>query len=484
MSHKGKERELLLSALVPGKPTPTRAWTPLFLLALAIAGIIIAVAVYLTPKPADDPELVEKLKREMNLELPESSLAVNFPAATIALPTQPATIADQSLFESLTKLADGIVEALPNEPAAFHSAALIQSELKQTVKAESLWRECLSKRPTQPGPFVAYADLLMKLGRTDEAAELLEKNWSQLAAWPAAAQVRAKVMDQLGEPEEAVKLLESSLRSNPDFVDNWLDLGQLQNQLQQYAAAEQSLRTAVAMGMPANETLIFALSTAVGRQNRTDEAQKLREKFQELKKTSADPSGNRFQDAYSAALRQIAARAYLNAAALYNELGKTQQSETMVMQLLNLDPEHVTGLMTLSALLRRTGRMSDALVIQQRILELEPDNPLNVINLASVMIAMGQLEQAESKLKDAAERSRPDSGLFQAELAQLYMTLKRFDEARSFARQAAERQPSRDHYTLLAAACKELDDKGGLFEAISAIEQMDRARSSAAGPQP
>ncbi len=151
-------------------------------------------------------------------------------------------------------------------------------------------------------------------------------------------------MDQMGEPEEAVKLLESSLRSNPEFVDNWLDLGQLQNQLQQYAAAEKSLRTAVAMGMTANETLIFALSTAVGRQNRADEAQQLREKFQGIEgKTSADPSGNRFQDAYSTALRQIAARAFVNAATLYNELGKRNSPEQMVMRLLNLDPRSRDG---------------------------------------------------------------------------------------------------------------------------------------------
>ncbi len=118
--------------------------------------------------------------------------------------------------------------------------------------------------------------------------------------------------------------------------------------------------------------------------------------------------------------------------------------------------------------------------MQQRILELEPENPLNVINLASVMLSMGQLEQAEALLKEAASQSRPDSGLLQAELAQLYMNLKRYEEARSFARQAAERQPTRDHFTLLAAVCKALDDKGGLFEAISAIEQMDRARGTVA----
>ncbi len=480
--HQGKDRELL-SALVPGKPTPARAWTPLLIIALSIAAAVIAVVVYLTPKPVDDPELIAQLKKELNLQLPESApQPPSFPPASLVLPTQPQSITDEKLFESLTKLADSLLSDLPNDPASLHNAALIFSELKQTSKAESLWKSCLAKRPTQPGPYIGLADLLMKLGRTDEAADLLEKNWSQLAAWPSAAQIRAKVLDQLGEPEQAVKLLESSLRSNPEVVDNWLELGQLQNQLQLYTDAEKSLRTAVALGMTANETLIFALSTAVGRQNRADEAKKLLEKFQELKKTGADPSGNRFQDAYSSALRKIATRAYVNAASLYSELNKPQQAEQTVMQLLALDPDHVTGLMTLSTILRRGGRLPDALMVQQRILQLEPDNPLNVINLASVMIDMGELAQAEEILKRAAEQARPDSGLLQAELAQIYMALRRYDEARSYARQAAQRQPTREHFTLLATACKALDDKGGLFEAISTIEQMDRARMAQIPP--
>jgi predicted Zn-dependent protease len=314
----------------------------------------------------------------------------------------------------------------------------------------------------------------MTIGRSQEAAKLLEDHWSQLAAWPDAVHIRARVLDQLGEPEQAVTLLKSSLRVHPEVADNWLELGQLQNQLRQYAQAESSLRTAVGLGMTANETLIFALSTSVGRQNRTEEATKLRELFQELKKTSADPSGNRFQDAYSSALRKIAARAMLNTAALYTELGNTQRAEQIVMQLLALDPNHVTALMTLSAILRRTDRLPDAFNVQKRVLELEPGNPLNVINLASVMIDLGSLSDAEALLKDAATKSPPNAGLLHAELARVYLNLERFAEARTFARQAVDRQPIKNHYTLLAAACKALDDKGGLFEAVSAIERLER----------
>ncbi len=471
----------MLAALTPGKSTPARAWSALFGVALVLAALIIGIVVYFTPKPADDPELVAKLAKELKLEVgkADDTPGIAYPPASLVLPLQPSSLTDEQLFQLVAKLADGLLQTLPSDPAALHSAALIHSELKQTAKAETLWQSCLAKHPTAAGPYVAFADLLMKVGRTEQAAELLEQNWSLLAASPAAVQMRAKVLDQLGQPEEAVKLLESSLRAQPNAVDNWLELGQLQNQLQLYPEAENSLRTAVALGMTANETLLFALSTAVSRQNRPEEARKLLEVFQELKKSNADPSGNRFQEAYSTALRKIAARAFMNAAALMKESNKPKEAEQYVMQLLSIDPEHVSGLMTLSALLRQSGRLPDAVLVQKRILELEPDNPLNIVNLASVLGEMGELNDAEALLKEAAQRSRPDLGLFHAELARMYLNLKRYEDARTYARQAAQRQPLQEHFALLAAACKALDDKGGLFEAISGMEQLNRPQSVA-----
>ena len=72
----------LLEAAKPGTPIPGNAWTPLFVVAMAVAAVIIGVVVWLTPKPPDDPEIVNALKAEMQLDGVATTLPEAAPVAT------------------------------------------------------------------------------------------------------------------------------------------------------------------------------------------------------------------------------------------------------------------------------------------------------------------------------------------------------------------------------------------------------------------
>lgn len=450
-------------------------WGKLGVVAVAVSALIIGIVVVVTPKPIDDPALIEELKGRFQTGVPKEPTQ-SFPPATIHLSETPVQISDQQLQDRLIQLADEAVTTFPKDAAALHVAAMIFSELQKTKVAEDLWQRCMREKPTQPGPLVGFAELLVKLGRSEEANKLLEDNSEQFADSPVFVQSRAHVLDLLGEVEKALGLLEISLKSHPEQAEGWIQLGQLQIEVGQFEAAESSLRTAVALGVT-NGTVIFALSNAVARQGKKKEAAELRETYSKLR-TEADPTGNRFQEAYSSALHEIAVRAMVNLSAMYLEHEDLARAEKIVLELLALDPKHVSAHMTLSTILRKTGRIPDAVVVHERILRLEPDNPFNVINLASVVMEQDGFERAEEILKEAAQKADPKSGLLHAELARLYMTVGQLEEARNYAKQAVAREPNKTYYGVLANVCKELGDTGGVFDALEAIRRID-AQSSA-----
>ncbi len=452
------------------EPESETAWGKLGFLSVVSAIAIIVVVVIFTPKPIDDPELIKELQGQIESGL-SAEVPKSFPKASLQLSDIPSEISDQKLQERLMQLADEAVGALPEDPAALHVAAMVFSELQKTKTAEELWLRCLQRKPTQPGPYVGYAELLVKLGRPEEADKLLAEQEAQFADSAVFAEARAHVLDQLGEAEKALSLLEKSVQAHPELAESWIQLGQLQVEVGQYEAAESSLRTAVAMGVT-NSTVIFALSNAVARQGKKEEAAQLREVYSKLR-AEADPSGNRFQEAYSSALHAIAVRAMVNLSAMYLEHGDLARSEKIVLELLALDPQHVSAHMTLSAVLRKTGRLPDAIVVHERLIRLEPDNPFNVINLASVTLEMGEFGKAEKILKDAAEKSPPNSGLLHAEVARLYFNVGRLEDARTFARQAVAREPNRAFYGVLANICKEMGDSGGVFDALEGIRKLE-----------
>ena len=72
-------------------------------------------------------------------------------------------------------MADLLALEFENSAESLHVAAMIFAELKQTNKAESIWRKCTDLKPKDLGPYVGLATVLSQRGDDTQSVQLLEE---------------------------------------------------------------------------------------------------------------------------------------------------------------------------------------------------------------------------------------------------------------------------------------------------------------------
>ncbi len=278
-------------------------------------------------------------------------------------------------------MAKKVVEAADSEPAGYHVAAMIYSELKQTKNAENAWVRCLELKPKEPGPYLGLATLWMEQGEDDKAIELFHKMPNANAAGASYWKNYAEALSRVGKVDEAVSIATEGLRNHPEDWSLWTQLGQAQMQQQKWGAAESSLRKATDLG-ELSPAAINGLATVLVRQGKDEEAKTLREKLTS-QNAPANASGT-FQETYSKALAETAIALLRNAAAVAENQKHPEWAREWLVEAIRLNPLDGNAYMDLSGVLRRENRWNDALVVHERLLEIQPKNVLNYMNLASV----------------------------------------------------------------------------------------------------
>jgi predicted Zn-dependent protease len=182
----------------------------------------------------------------------------------------------EQLRDELQVLADALVTRFPNVPEAQHVVALTYADLQKTTEAEKIWRECIPLAPQQAGPYIGLARVLMDLGKDSQAVEILNQAQQAGCSTPDLYNQLAAALTKLGILEDAARVAREGLTKFPQSPQNWLQLGQIQNQLGEFVQAEASLNEAIARGAT-SETVYFALATACARQGKQAAAARYRQ---------------------------------------------------------------------------------------------------------------------------------------------------------------------------------------------------------------
>ena len=145
--------------------------------------------------------------------------------------------------------------------------------------------------------------------------------------------------------------------------------------------------------------------------------------------------------AYRAAIERdrhfLPARFHL--ANLFNRLGRNDDAEDLLREILVVDPENGEGHYSLGLLLAEQKRMDEAATALQAAAE-KLDRPRIYYNLGLVLRELGRTRDAERALYAAHDRDRANPDVLHA-LTLLMIDAKRWPEAEAFATKLAVRRP-------------------------------------------
>lgn len=446
---------------------------------LAVAGLFLAVAItaivtYLTP--LEDP-----WPQPMNpWSVPDGTAT----GPTIELPKKAVDFSAEDLRAELQQVGADLLARFSDVPEALHAAALLNADLQQVKEAERIWRDCIRLSPQHVGPYVGLATSSMKVGKDEEALATLEQALAAGCISPELDHQLAAVLTKLGRLSEAADVLKLGLLRFSDEAQNWLQLGQIQIQLGQFADAEISLRKAIAYGT-SDGSVLFSLANACARQGKHDEAARYRELFQEQKAQMTAAGDTPFQLRYDAELRQIALASFCRAGTVYDRQGDPVEAERLMLRALALDPDDLVVCGELTAFYRRLGRIADAWLVQRQMVAIQPQNVVHLVNLASLSSQLGDVAGAEAALKDVIGK-RPDLSIGYFGLAQLYLQTGNLEQARWFAEAALRMEPTSPEetvqaYLVLATACGRLGDHDAAESAMGEVQKRATAQTQPAG---
>lgn len=405
----------------------------------------------------------------------ESSLAVE---PTVKIPTTAIEISNEDLQADGLAEIEKLLKRFPDNPAAMHVAAMLYAGLRQTEKAEEIWRRSIALDSRYVGPRTGLASVLTDRGEDDEAVQVLSEAIADHCASPETYYTLAEVLTKLGRLDEAEKTLQDGLKLFPQVANLWFLLGQTQNQRQQFEQAEASLLKAIQFGY-GSPTVYFTLSNACIRQGKKDEAAKYRKQFSEMKAAGVEATeGQAFHEKYGKALRPLVASTFAGAAAVYEKENESSEAERLFLKDLSLVPENPEVLRELASFYLKAKRPADAHAALERLVELDPKNAIDQLNLAGVAAQLGDFAGAEKTLRQVIELD-PKAGLPRLALAQLLLQTGDFQEARTQAESSIRAVPTAQGYGILAAAAQALGDEA---TARSATE-MARRLSADAPPQ-
>jgi tetratricopeptide (TPR) repeat protein len=412
---------------------------------------------------------------EKRTEPGEPENAISMPMAPPATPTieLPAATASATA-EQLQAEAEGVAEDLqarfPESPEALHVAAMLFADLRQTSKAEKIWRKCLELNTEQVGPYIGLATVDMGLGNDEQAVETLQNALAIGLSAPKVYHDLATALTKLGRSEEAEKALQKGVASFPRDAENWLLLGQTQIRLGHFEEAETSLQKAVALGFESSR-VYYSLANACTRQGKHEEAAEYRKRFSELKASEPSSEGRWSEEVYPAMLRRLAVSVLRNAGEVYFKQEEHTEAERHLLRAIALEPADSSVYSLLAGLYYELGRLADAQVVQRRVVEIDPQNLLNHINLATISAELGDYATAEDSLKQVID-AKPDAAVAHAGLAELYLLIGELEQARLFAEEAVRWEKTVPGYILLAQVCQRLGDSVGVGAALEKAREL------------
>ena len=164
----------------------------------------------------------------------------------------------------------------------------------------------------------------------------------------------------------------------------------------------------------------------------------------------------------------IDAEQALRRAVSLHRAGELQEAERLYRAVLQANPRHGYGWMSLGALLGSQGRAAEALPVLVKSAELLPSEPDAQGNLGNALRELGRLPEAELRFRRVLEL-RPDDVEAHGNLASVLRDLGRMPEAEAVARSMCQRWPRDGSGWMLLGAL--LGSEGRPAEALPVLEK-------------
>jgi tetratricopeptide (TPR) repeat protein len=398
-------------------------------------------------------------------------------APALRLPLVAVPMEVDAMLGEAEKVAQALRQTYPQSPEALHVLALLESRVRRSEKAESLWKKCIELDPQQVAYYVNLAAIAMDRGDSELAVETLQQAIEAGLASPDVYHHLAVALTKLGRCEEAEETIQKALDVYPDTASYWTVLGQAQLKLGKAAEAEESLEKALELGSR-TERVYFALGNACARQGKQEEAAKYRARFQEMKKAQPLEKEERYQVLAKADALQTSTTILCEAAGAYRDQGDMLPAERLSLRAAALQPNSPTPYALLADIYRQRGMLPEARAVRERLIELQPLQLIHYLVYAKLSAELSKPAAAEGALK-LAMAIRPDAIEVYASLAQLYLQEGKPEQARWCAQEAVERQPSAEGFRFLARICEATGDAAGEEAALAKAKTF-----STGGPEP
>jgi len=410
------------------------------------------------PLPSEDSVPVENeapLVESKSLGIPGETASWNLPKKSIY------TNSSQERKQLLNEV-EKAVDAYPRDASILHIAGLVYAEVQQSERAIELLKKCNEIDGNRPGAVVALSDLFTQLGKPEEAAVILEQAVGRGHETEPLLSALGEVYSQAGKIEEAAKVLERAVSiasADPVLMQESTAparLAQALTQLGRFEEAEKQARDAVAL-QPKKEANYIALSNALMRQNKREQALEVRKQIPK-RETFVPADDQEFELSF----RGFASHNYSMLAAAYSAHNSLANAERMFVLSLELEPESAKTALLLADLLRLQGRNHDAISVYKRLLEIKPDDLINYHNLASLAVSIKDLALAENSLRLATKVDL--SGNADLRLAVFLLGIGN-KETLTYAKIAVDRLGTIDAYLVLMDAARACSDTASAYNA-------------------
>lgn len=450
----------------------------ILLAGLALVTTIAAVVVVMWPQSSGEPRQPRQAQNPNRPTFANDSEPTQVSNGKESVPLfAPSDPFDTELEQNrLIEMLEQSIAKFPSDERLLHLGGLTYAEVLQTERALKLFEESLAVDSSNPDVFVGYADLLLQVGRAEDAVKRLESNQSKAENSTTFKLALAKAYSQTAQLEKAAALLEPLAPESQYERQVRIELAQIQNQLKQYTDAENSARLAIANGTT-DRAAYLALSTALMRQGKRDEAVEVRKKMPSIEQ-QASPGDQAYQQSF----RKFAAHTYAVLGSAFATKGMLEKAEQMLKYSIALDASSESAISTLVSLMRSQKRNDDAYSWQQRLALVDPANAMHQFNLASLAAVLGKMDVAEKALRKSVELD--GSGQAHLQLSRFLLGLGKPNEAVIAARKGAAQMQSLEAYILLVSALQMANDRVGAAQAFTEAQKLFPNAPELAGFQP
>ncbi len=312
----------------------------------------------------------------------------------------PTATADELLAEA-RRVAESVVAAYPQRPAALNVLARLELALGESQRAAELWQQSVTLDPNDADGYLGVGAAVLRRGEFAQAVEMLERAAALAPGDPRVSTPLAAAWIGLGQNDKAIAVLEKSAEAGDLPAEASIMLGQAYLDQQQYEQARQVYERLVQQSPPEPKAF-YGLARACLRLGRREEATRYMQRFQESQQQRVEnelAASHSFSDA--ARSRGLLAQTLYEAAAVHAQAGDAASAEWLWQGVARLEPKHTAVRRLLLSLYRDEGRNREALAVGRQLCELEPGTAEHWFQVALLHGGLGEFAPALAAVDQA-----------------------------------------------------------------------------------